>query len=75
MKMVSLRLSFPNNEIHGKEGMGGFRVRRKGGGFKLPNISFFSFSLFQKGGGRVRDTIFFLSATFFNLMASLKLVD
>ena len=74
MKMVSLRLSFPNNEIHGKEGMGGFRVRRKGGGSNFPIFHSFLFHSFRRGG-RVRDTIFFLSATFFNLMASLKLVD
>ena len=73
--MVSLRLSFPNNEIHGKEGMGGFRVRRKGGGVQTSQYFILFFFTLSEGGGRVRDTIFFLSATFFNLMASLKLVD
>ena len=49
--MVSLRLSFPNNEIHGKEGMGGFRVRRKGGGSNFPIFHSFLFHSFSRGGG------------------------
>ena len=50
MKMVSLRLSFPNNEIHGKEGMGGFRVRRKGGGVQTSQYFILFFFTLSEGG-------------------------